>query len=450
VTLLVESTHTTIDMKTVRPENSFAPRSRVVDTQNGNETGSVQTDDGAGLRVLVLSHMFPTSCNSTSGLFVLEQVKALRTLGVEMVTITPIPWPPPFLHFLPRVKKFLSVPLQATIDGLFVEYPRVPTLPGGRLFYLEGLFQYLSVRRLVGRYIKHKKIDLIHAHTIMPDGFAAMLLGREFGLPVVCTVHGSDISFYPHRNRPTLWATKAALKRIRHMVTVSSDLKQKIFSMTGISQVEVIPNGADPRTFQPVNKVEARRKLDLPLDKKIVLFVGHLIEVKGVDYLLRAMCRLREKQASLFLVGEGNLRSSLVAMSRDLGLEEKCTFVGERPHDEIPLWLCAADCLVLSSLSEGLPTILVEAMFCNTPIVATDVGGVREIIDDGRTGLLVRSKEPLEIAHAIQRLLNNAEFASHLAEQARSDAMDRLSWKTNATRMLGVYRAVTVDSVMIA
>jgi teichuronic acid biosynthesis glycosyltransferase TuaC len=162
------------------------------------------------------------------------------------------------------------------------------------------------------------------------------------------------------------------------------------------------------------------------------------------------MCHLHHRQVSLFLVGEGNLRPGLVGLSRDLGIEERCTFVGERPHDEIPLWLCAADCLALSSISEGLPTILVEAMFCKTAIVATDVGGVREIVDDGRTGLLVRSKEPLEMAHAMQRLLDDAEFASQLAEQARRDALNKLSWKTNAARMLGVYREAAVDPVLIA
>jgi teichuronic acid biosynthesis glycosyltransferase TuaC len=427
-------------------QNSGGPWSRIAAIQSGSEMGLVQNDDGIPLTVLVLSHMFPKSCNPTSGLFVLEQVKALRTLGVETVTIAPIPWPPRFLRFLPRVNKFLSVPLQATIDGLVVEYPRVPTLPGGRLFYLEGLIQYLWVRRLVGKYIKRRKIDVIHAHAIMPDGFAATLLGREFNLPVVCTVHGSDLSIYPHRNRPTLWATKWALKRIGHLVAVSSDLKRKVFSMTGISRGDVVPNGADPRVFQPLNKREARSKLGLPFDKRIVLFVGHLIEVKGVEYLIRAMSHLREKQVSLVLVGEGNLKASLVSMSRELGLEEKCMFVGERSHDEIALWLSAADCLVLSSISEGLPTILVEAMFCKTAIVATDVGGVREIIDEGRTGLVVRPKEPLEIAHAIQRLLDDVEFASRLAAQARREAVDKLSWKMNAARMLAVYRAATVDS----
>ena len=434
---------TTSDMRSAHDKNSVAVGSRVAELQAPHKTGSSDTHDGTGLRVLVLSHMFPKSYDPTSGLFVLEQVKALLNLGAETVTITPIPWPPLFFRFLPRVKKFLSVPSRSAIDGLIVEYPRAPVLPRGRLFYLEGLLLYLFVRRLVGRYIKRKKIDLIHAHTIMPDGFAAMLLGREFGVPVVCTMHGSDISIYPHRNRPTLWATKAALKRIQHLVTVSSDLKEKIVSMAGSSHVEVVPNGADPRIFQPSDKMEARKRLDLPLDRRIVLFVGHLVEVKGVDYLLQAMAFLGERPASLFLVGEGNLRSSLIARARELGIEKRCVFVGERSHSEIPLWLSAADCLALSSTSEGLPTILVEAMFCNTPIVATDVGGVREIIEDGRTGLLVRSKDPAGIAHAIQRLLGNPDLASQLAGQARRDAMEKLSWEANATRMLEVYRTAT-------
>ena len=394
------------------------------------------------MKVLVLSSMFPSPADQHVGIFVLEQIRALRELGVEVVVVAPTPWAPSILKLVPRWRKYSLIPRRDNIQGLRVEYLRVPCFPGGRLFYFYGLFYFLRSCGLVRRLIREEGIDLIHAHAIMPDGFAGVLLGQRLFLPVVCTVHGSDVNSYPYRNRPTLWATKWALKRVGHLVTVSRGLRGEVFSLVGRRQIEVLHNGADPRKFKPRPRMEARARLRLPIDKKIILFVGSLVPVKGVEFLLAAVSRLAREDTLLYVVGDGELMSALISLADDLGVQKVCRFVGRRPYDEIPYWLSAADCLVLPSLSEGLPTILPEAMLCRVPIVATNVGGVPEIIRQGDSGLLVQPKDPVMLAAAIQALLKENGGVSTMVEQAERTARAGFTWEVNAQRMLNIYQEI--------
>jgi len=394
------------------------------------------------MKVLVLSSMFPSPAHQHGGIFVLEQMQALRELGVEVVVVAPTPWAPSILKLVPRWRKYSLIPRRDNIQGLRVEYLRVPCFPGGRLFYLYGLFYFLRSCGLVRRLTREEGIDLIHAHAIMPDGFAGVLLGRRLFLPVVCTVHGSDVNSYPYRNRPTLWATKWALKRVGHLVTVSRGLKGEVFSLIGRRQIEVLHNGADPRKFKPRPRMEARARLHLPIDKKIILFVGSLVPVKGVEFLLAAVSRLAREDTLLYVVGDGDLMSALISLADDLGVQKVCRFVGRRPYDEIPYWLSAADCLVLPSLSEGLPTILPEAMLCGVPIVATQVGGVPEIVRHGHNGLVVQPKDPIGLAEAIRSLLANDDGVSAMVERAGETARVALTWEANAQKTLGIYHQI--------
>jgi teichuronic acid biosynthesis glycosyltransferase TuaC len=396
------------------------------------------------LRILVLSPLFPIPGDPALGVFVLEQLKALRQIGVDAVVVKPIPWPPPMLRFLPRVQKHAVIPRTMNVEGFQVEYPRFPVLPGGRLFSAYGLLCYLCCRSTVRRFLTEHKVDLIHAHTVMPAGFAGVLLGREFNLPVVCTGHGSDISHYPRRSRASCLATKWSLRHTKQLVTVSRDLKRKVASLASVDNVEVVENGADDSLFTCISKREARTKVGLPFDKKMLLFVGNLVPVKGVDILLEAVSKLERMDTVLCVVGQGFLRQSLESLAARLGIAERCMFVGGRPHREIPSWLSAADCLVLSSLSEGFPTILPEAMMCRVPIVATAVGGIPEVVKHQQTGLLVAPGDADALAEAINAILEPGYFVPRMIEHAEHTAKSLLTWHANAIRMKEIYaRAVS-------
>jgi glycosyltransferase involved in cell wall biosynthesis len=390
--------------------------------------------------VLVLSHNFPSVLNPSAGTFVLEQACALQSLGIDIIPVMPTPWPPPFLSFIPHVSKYRLIPGRTHHRQFSVEHPRILVLPRNWLFSCSGFFYYLCSRGAVAKLVREQRIDLIHAHCIMPDGFAAIRLGRELNLPVVCTVHGSDVNIYPGRSLATRWATKWALARVGCLIAVSEHLKTNIFRLVGHRQVEVVRNGADSDVFNPVSKDQARTKLGLPLQQEILVFVGRLVEVKQIPVLLEAMRRLSRSNLHLYLVGDGELKSRLLATAQQLGVVERCSFVGSRSHDEIPLWLSAADCFVLCSSMEGLPTVLPEAMMCGVPIVATAVGGIPEVIKHRETGLLVPTGDAVALAEAIKLLLTDKALAADVASRANTLARVEFTWKANAEKTAEVYR----------
>lgn len=392
------------------------------------------------LRVLTLSHMFPTPETRTRGVFIIEQMKALRRLGMEMEAIAPTPWAPSIFKSLPNIRKYMCIPESASVEGIRVVYPRFLAFPGGRLLFLYGLFCYLTCRNLVKRQVEQRGIDLIHAHTIMPDGFAALLLGKEFNIPVVCTVHGSDISIYPHENRATLFATKWALRRTKHLIAVSDDLAKKVNRLIGSKGVKVIRNGANKELFHANEKSEARILLGLPDKSKIVLFIGNLLPVKGPEYLLQAISQITSCELLLYIVGDGVMRDNLRAQAEELGISARCVFAGSRPHEEIASWLSASDCLVLSSISEGFPTVVAEAMMCRVPVVATAVGGIPEVIKHRSTGLLVQPRDPASLGEAICCALRNDTGIRIMVDRAENTARAELTWEANAQKTIDVYQ----------
>ena len=412
--------------------NAVRPADGLLDT-------SVTPQDKTGITgtVLVYSHVFPNPRNPVYGTFVYDQVQALRGLGIDVLVVAPTPWAPRWLSFIPRFKSLLAVPRRQRIGDIEVEHPRVLTFPGGNS-WIEGLMYHLCCHGLVKRLSWERRVALIHSHSATPDGLAAALSGRKLKIPVVCTLHGSDVRIYPHRGRLALRFTQWVLRNSNRLIAVSRDLKDKVHSLAAVSST-VFHNGADPQQFFALSRSEARQKLGLSEERKILVFVGNLKPVKGVSFLLQALNQLERTDLELVIIGEGESKSELIEQSLQLGLDSQVRFLGCRPHGEVPLWLSAADCMVLPSLSEGLPTVVVEAMFCRTPVVATRVGGVPEIIKDGRTGLLVDPQDVAGLARAITAALDDPR-CRQMAELAEMEVKDRLTWQSNARQVIGVYR----------
>ena len=393
------------------------------------------------MTILVLSQIFPNQSQTGAGVYVWEQVRALHALGIKVTVVSPVPYAPGWLKFWPRVRKFSTIPQRTVIDGMTVEYPRIPVLPGGRLFYLSGFFYYLWVRALVGRYVREGGASLIHAHSVMPDGFAAVLLGREFRIPVVCTGHGSDVHSYPENHRLTRKATRWVLRKADKIVMVSEALRARAITISDQRPMTIVRNGADPTVFRRHHRSEARARLGLLPNQRIVLFVGTLREIKGIPYLLEAVSQLVDVQ--LCLIGDGELRQDLEHTAQRLGLAARCHFLGQRPHEELPFWYSAADCLCISSVMEGLPTILPEAMMCGTPVVATAVGGIPEVVKNGDTGLLVSPRDSKSLSQAIAAVLENADLKAALSSKAQFRAIRDLTWEGNARAMVALYKEMT-------
>lgn len=397
--------------------------------------------------LIVLSKNYPTNYSSHKGIFVEEQIRATKDkIDGSLTVISPIPWSPRILWFAKKWMEYGKTEKYKVKDGNKVYYPRYLVIPGKLFFPLQGFFMYLSVKALLKKVIKaNKNGTILHTHTILPDGLAGTLLKRKFKIPHICTVHGSDINLYPFRNKLSYLLTKYVLKQSDYIVTVSNKLKKKtLLIINAANNTSVIYNGADIEKFKPIPKEVARHKLGMKETNNIILFIGNLKAVKGVNYLLEAFAKLQEdkgKEIRLFLIGDGEEKDKLILLTKSLKIENKVFFFGRRPHSEIPLWLNIADIFVLPSISEGFPTIIPEAMMCGIPVLASNVGGIPEIMTDSKTGYLVEPGNINQIKDRVKLLLDNKSVRQTISKTA-IDESRKYTWENNALKHIKIYENI--------
>jgi glycosyltransferase involved in cell wall biosynthesis len=269
-------------------------------------------------------------------------------------------------------------------------------------------------------------VDVVLGAWAYPDGFAAVAIAQMLGVPSVIKLHGSDMNVVarmPGPRRRLAWA----LPRANRLVAVSRPLADRAIELGALPErVDVVHNGIDRELFRPADRAEARRRLGLDHARKLVLYVGHLSEAKGAFDLLRAF-KLREGElggAGLVLVGDGAGAAACRALAQELGVT--ATFVGEQPHERIPLWFAAADVLALPSWNEGMPNVVIEALACGRPVVASAVGGIPDIVK-GASGALVPPRDPQSLGDALVRTL-----AKPHDPLAISAALERPDWAGSA------------------
>ncbi len=392
----------------------------------------------------MLSHMYPSAVNWTAGIFVHEQVRALVALGHDVRVVSPKGVAPPLL---PRWKAFHDVPGVDIFDGVPVLYPRKLTLPGGRLGHRNSDAMLWAIRKPLGAVRRAWPFDVIHAHMLVPDGWAAARIGAEAGVPVVATAHRADVLDVPAQGPRSSARVTEAVESIDQVCAVSASIGGAVAALgTPRRPVRVVPNGADTRVFTPRPTSEARARLGLPDDGPIISFVGKLVPRKGVDTLIEAMGILARRPGGaplLVAAGVGEMRPALERRAAELGIADRVRFVGKIAHDDVGWWMSAGDVFVLPSLSEGLPTVVCEAMNCGLPVVATAVDGTPEIVRDGETGLLVPPGEAGALAAALARVLDEPGLAARMAEAALRIGRAEYTWDANARTMTGIYEELT-------
>ena len=336
------------------------------------------------MKVLIITNVFPNSAEPVRGIFSCQIVKALRK-KCDIEVVAPLPWVPPFLG-----NKFLSqyphasVPAKEKIEGITVYHPRYFVIPKA-FGFMHSVFMFFPLFQLLRRIERKRGIDLINAHWIFPDGVAAAWAARIMCKPVVLTALGCDINFYPK-----LFFRKLQISCALHLADAitakSNSLKKTIVDMKiSHRKVSVIPNGVNSDLFRIMNKKKVRRELGVPENNKIVITVGSQDDVKGTKHLLEAIVMMRDRmdQLPLFiLIGDGPLRNHLQYQAIELGISDNVDFLGKVLHDQIPLWLNAADVFCLTSLREGHPNVVLEALACGIPVVGSRVGSIPELIDD--------------------------------------------------------------------
>ena len=360
------------------------------------------------MRILAITNLYPNPLQPHRGTFNRQQFRALAE-SHEVRVIAPIAWTDE-RGARKASQRVLPDDRRVECDGLVVDHPKywfTPRILRG----CYGRFFRHSIQRTFERAISEFRPDLILSAWAYPDGWAGVELGHRAGLPVVVKVHGSDIltlAHVPGRGKPTA----RAMRQADGVVAVSRDLADKVVGMgADPARVTVVYDGIDSARFHPGSKAEARQRAGVAGgDERVVLFVGNLVPVKGIDVLIDAIARLRRggDRVRCFIVGQGPLRQTLELQAARLGISDRVSFVGPVLHAELPDWFRAADVFVLPSHSEGVPCVLLEAAGCRTPYVASRVGGIPEIADWNR-GEMVQPGDAGALAEAISRVLATAE-----------------------------------------
>lgn len=352
------------------------------------------------MRILFLSNVYPSPVHPSKGRFNETMVSALQELH-HVHVVCPISWLEQLRWSMKRL--LLRAEQPAALNQVAsTEWPLSFYTPGIlRSHY--GRFLWWSLKSSLGDLVQSLRPDVILSYWLHPDGDVAVRLGQEFSLPVVTMVGGSDLLVLTSDQRRAR-EIKQVLERADRVVAVSRDIGRKVCGF-GIdsSRVAVVYRGIDPRIFSPGDRQEARQVLGLPGRGLILINVGRLVPVKGHGVLLKACSRLAEAGLDFrcYLIGDGPLRERIQIEIADRQLDQQVRIVGNRTARELAHWYRAADMTVLSSHSEGVPNVLLESMACGTPVVATDVGGVAEIIDPGLDELVEPGNDQ-DLARAIR------------------------------------------------
>ncbi|TCO83032.1 glycosyltransferase involved in cell wall biosynthesis [Plasticicumulans lactativorans] len=386
------------------------------------------------LRILTFSTLFPNATAPHFGVFVENRLRQLvDSGGVEARVVAPVPWVPRGLPLPVGYARLARVPAAETRHGLTVLHPRYPQLPRiGMSLHPFGLAA--AVLPLLRRLIREGfDFDLLDAHYFYPDGVAAWLLARWLGKPYVVTARGSDLVTIARFALPGR-LIRCAAQSADGLITVSKSLQDELVALgIGRERVTVLRNGVDLEQFHPVDRAAARARLGV--DGAVIASVGHLIPRKGNAYVIRALPAL--PGVTLLLAGDGPERAMLAALAAELGVEGRVRFLGVVGHEHLAEVYGAADALVLATGHEGWPNVLLEAMACGTPVVATAVSGCPEIVAAPQAGRLVPDREPATLAAALAALL-----AAPPSRDATRRYAEGFGWAPTTRGQLELFHAI--------
>lgn len=401
------------------------------------------------MKILVISHMYPSTFNGITGIFIRQQVKELRRQGCEVKVISPVPWTPfPIKYFSKKWKRYSEIPPKMIWEKIEVYYPRYLAFPKALFFASSGKRMYFGIRKLAGELYKDFQFDITHAHVALPDGFAAMMLNREYNKPLVVTIHGIDLHGTLYKNASCRKALAKVFEQADKIVTVSTELKEIAKANIGFPEkLVVINNGIYPEEIASGKSIPTCRYAGY----KIILSVSHLIKSKGLDLNIKAISQLAKKYLDLkyVVIGAGPEMSSLKQLTRDLNLDERVDFLGELPHEEVMNYMAIADIFSLPSWREGFVLVDLEAAMHGTPVIACkgDNGkAIGTFVESNKTGLLVKPKNVESLVAAMTFLLENSQEACEIGERAKKLVLENYTWEKTVQNYIKIYEELLANN----
>lgn len=358
-------------------------------------------------RIMIFSNMYPSKEHPTFGIFVKNQVELLHT--------TPL-----------------------TIETVVIDEPgkgKVTTLKKYMSWFFRAFREMVSHR---------KELSLTHAHYAFPTGFISYVGKKWLGIPYVITVHGGDIDKMAAKNALIAKMTKRILRAAEAVIVVGEKLKQDVLKTFQVpaERIHVMSMGVDTSVFQQIPKEEARQALQLPQEEKLLLFVGNMIEAKGVLELMEAFKQLvsKDPKMSLHFIGSSKDQAFMDTFSQRMtGFESSIYHHEPLPQQTIALWMASADAFVLPSHQEGFGLVALEAMATGTKVVGADVGGLSYLLQD-HAGMLVEPRNAAALAEALQEVLR--PDSSVIDRQVMERRIAEHTHEVILQRLLAIYESI--------
>ncbi|MFT7573519.1 MAG: teichuronic acid biosynthesis glycosyltransferase TuaC [Paracoccaceae bacterium] len=391
------------------------------------------------MKILTFTSLYPNAVNPQHGIFVENRLRKLVETGeVDARVIAPIQSFPVSFVPLARYSAFAAAPRVETRHGIEIHHPRFLSVPkvGMRLTRSS---MAIAARKLFRDIVEKESIDLIDAHYFYPDGVAAATLAAETGVPCVITGRGTDLNLFPEFPAARREILKAVEKAVA-CVTVSDALRNRLIEIGAPAEkVTTLRNGVDTELFAPVSAADRdaiRRRHNLT--GRTIIAVGNLAPEKGqmlIAEALRAQPELAD--VSLLLVGDGPDGDRLDRFIEDNNLAGRVRRLGRVPQSDLPGLYSVADVSVLASMREGWPNVLLESMACGTPVVAADVGGVREMVTAPEAGVVVGDRTAGAFAAAIAGLLEALPDRASTRRHAEG-----FSWEETTRGQIDLFRRI--------
>jgi glycosyltransferase involved in cell wall biosynthesis len=406
------------------------------------------------MKICMVTSSYPKYPGDVTAPFIQSIATYVAAQGHEVHVLAP--WHPDlrhqpvengvYLHFykyapLPNLNIWgYAESLEADVRVRNAIYPLTP---------LVALISFFALMRLTGRI----KFDVLQAHWVIPNAPVAAVVARLRGLPLVISLHGSDV-FVASQNRLLGWVARQCFRAADAVTACSEDLRERALALGAAPRrTRLVPYGVDPCAFAPIEAADAhlRERLELAPGTPIVLAIGRLVYKKGFEYLIQAAPTIlaRHPQAQIYIAGQGDLQRDLQAQAARVGVAGHVHLPGKVSHDDVPTYLSGCDVFVLPSVVDqsgnvdGLPNALLEAMAAGCAVVASNVAGVPLAVQNGENGLLVPQKDPGRLAEAVSTLLDNAALRAQMGAAARRKIEQELNWPHIARMFESIYRAAS-------
>ncbi len=402
----------------------------------------------APLRIICPTYWYPQHATDTQATYVHDINRHLVLRGHSVTVVTPGGAALPATDTFDGVE-VLRFPMELPVDLTYGRVAQSRVNLVAKFARVAVMAQYLEAQyRATVTAARERGADVIHAHWAIPTGPAAVQAARKLNLPSVITMHGGDVYVNPEQGYdfPTRWYVRPPLRwTLRHtgaLTAITDDCRQHALRAGAPAEkVHLVFNGTDLRRFSPA---PGGKTVDPRFGPQMVFACRQLFPRKGIRFLIEAAAQLAPRFPALRVVvaGDGFERPELIKLAESLGIADRVTFLGWVPNSELPPYYRAAAISVIPSLEEGFGIPAAEAMGCETPVVASDAGGLPEVVEHGVTGLIVPRGDSTALAEAMGRLLGDPALRAQMGRAGRERSLRLFDWDRTAEQLERIYAQV--------